>query len=73
MIRPKNETEDVLLSKTRKCETFFHQIHTRPEETLEFETIKPRETFHFNPPIQIQGDWRLDDWINGLRSIQFYF
>ena len=23
---------------------------------MEFEMIKPRETFHFNPPIQIKGD-----------------
>ena len=21
--------------------------------------IKPRETFHFNPPIQINGDWMI--------------
>ena len=26
---------------------------------LEFKMVKPRETFHFNPPIQIKGDWTL--------------
>ena len=50
-IRPKNETEDLLLSITKDCETLIKHTHTRPEETLEFKMIKPRETFHFNPPI----------------------
>ena len=27
MIRPEIETEDLLLSITRKCETFFEQTH----------------------------------------------
>ena len=41
-IQPKNETEDLLLSIIKKCETLIHQIHTRPEETLEFIEIKLR-------------------------------
>ena len=36
MIRPKNETEYLLLSITKNCETIIYQIHTGPEETLEF-------------------------------------
>ena len=68
MIRPKNETEDLLLSITKNCETLIEQTHTKPQETLEIKMIKPRETFHFKRPIQIKGDW-----INGFRSIQFYF
>ena len=34
MISPDNETEHLLLSITRNCETLIKQIHTRPEETL---------------------------------------
>ena len=60
MIRPKNETEDLLLLLTKNRETLIHQIHTRPEETLEFRMIKPKATFHFNPPIQIEDDWMLE-------------
>ena len=56
MIRPKNKTEDLILSITQSCETLFEQTHRKAEETLEFKTIKLRETFHFNPPIQIKGD-----------------
>ena len=59
MVRPKNETQDLLLSITKNCETLIRQIHTRPEETLEFKMIKPRETFHFNPSIRLQNDWLL--------------
>ena len=47
MIRPKTQTEDLLLSITKNCATPIEQTHKKAEETLEFETIKPRETFHF--------------------------
>ena len=57
MIQPKNETEDLLLSITKNCETLIDQTHRKAEETLEFKKIKPRETFHFKPPIQVKGDW----------------
>ena len=51
----------------RNCETLIKQIHRKPEETLEFKRIKPRETFHFNPPIHIKGDWML-----GLTDLEVY-
>ena len=50
MIKPKNQTEDFLLSMTKNCETLIEQTHRKAEETLEFKTIKSRETFHFQPP-----------------------
>ena len=59
MIRPKNQTEDLLLSITKNCETLIDQTHRKAEETLEFKLIKPRETFHFIPPIQVNGDWMI--------------
>ena len=67
MIRPKNETEDLLLSITKKCETLIEQTHRKAEETLEFKMIKPREIFHFSPPIQIKGDWMI-----GLTDLEVY-
>ena len=65
MIRPKNETEDLLLSITKNCETLIKQTHTKPEKTMEFKMIKPRETFHFNPPIESKEDWKI-----GLTSLE---
>ena len=59
MIRPKNETEDLLLSIAKNSETLIEQTHRKAEETLEFKLIKPRETFHFKPSILIKGDGTL--------------
>ena len=36
MIRTKIQTEALLLSITKNCETLIEQTHTKPEETLEF-------------------------------------
>ena len=55
-IRPKNETEVLLLSITRNCETLIKLIHRKIEGTLEFERTKPRKTFHFTPLIQSKPD-----------------
>ena len=67
MIQPKNETEDLLLSTTKNSETRIEQPQTKPEETLKFKMIKPRESFRFNPPIQINGDWMI-----GLTGLEVY-
>ena len=67
MIRPKNEREDFLLSITKNCETLIEETHRKPEETLEFTMIKPREIFHFTPPVQIKGDWMI-----GLVDLEVY-
>ena len=67
MIRPKTETENLLLSITKNCQTLVQQTHRKPEETLEIKMLKPRETFHFNPPIQIKGDWMI-----GLVDLEVY-
>ena len=67
MIRPKKETEDLLPSITKNCETLIEQTDTKPQETLEFKTNKSRETFHFKPPIQVKGDWMI-----GLVDLEVY-
>ena len=67
MIRPKTQTEDLLLSITKNCETLIQQTHRKPEEKLEFKMIKPRQTFHFKPPIQVKGDWNI-----GLVDLEVY-
>ena len=67
MIRPKNQSEDLILSITKNCQTLIKQTHRKAEETLEFKMIKPREIFHFKPPIQNQGDWMI-----GLTNLEVY-
>ena len=67
MIRPKNETEDLLLSMTKNCKTLIEQTHRKPEETLEFKMTKPTETFHFKPSIQVKENSML-----GLVDLEVY-
>ena len=67
MVRPKNDTEDLLLSITKNCETLIKQTLKKAKETLEFKMIKPRAIFHFKPPIQMQGDWMI-----GLTNLEVY-
>ena len=67
MIRLKSEIEDLLLSITKNCEKLVEQTHRKPEETLKFKVLKPRETFHFNPPIHTKGEWML-----GLIDLEVY-
>ena len=47
MIRPRNETEDLLYSITKNCETLIKQTLTEAQQTFEFKMIKPGETSDF--------------------------
>ena len=67
MIQPNNETENLLLSNTKNCETLIEQTQRKPEETLEIKMVKPREIFHFKPPMVIKGDWMI-----GLVNLEVY-
>ena len=67
MIRLEDETEDLLLSITKNCETLIKQTHTRPHETLELKLIQSRDTFFSRPPISIGEAWML-----GLTSLEVY-
>ena len=55
------------MSITKNCETPIKQTHIRPEETQEFKLTKPKQTFYFTPPIQIEGSWMV-----GMTSLEFY-
>ena len=67
MIRPRNETEDFLLSITKNCEKFIKQKFTKPQETIEFKLTKQRETFSFKPSNSIE--W---SWMSGLTILEIY-
>ena len=60
MVRPKDETQDLLPSITKNCQRLIEQTHKKAEETLEFKMNKPKETCHFKPPIQINGEWIIE-------------
>ena len=58
-IRLENETQDLLVSITKKCERLNKQTQTKPQKTLEFKMTKPRETFSFKPAILIEGSQKI--------------
>ena len=68
MIRPKPETEDLLLSITEDYETLVKQTHKKAEEISDFIFTKPRGTFHFKPPTLIEGSW-----LKALISLEVYY
>ena len=59
LVRPINETEELILSIIENCQMLIKQTHREAEETLEIKVVQPRETFHFNPPISIEGSWMI--------------
>ena len=67
MIRPKTQTEDLLLSITINFETLIEETHRKAEETLEFKMNKSRQTFQFKPQISIEGSWMI-----GLTDLEVY-
>ena len=67
MLRPKNETEDIIFSKTMNCKAVIKRTHTRPKETLDLEPTQPKEFFSKTTPISIEGSWMI-----GLTSLEVY-
>ena len=52
---------ELLLLIKKHTDTLIEQTKTRPQETLEFRMNKQRQTFSFNPPINLleEGKWLL--------------
>ena len=69
MIRPENQTQDLLLSLTVKCEMLIEQTDRKAEETMEFKITTPRETFSFKPSINLAFE---SNWMIGKISLQVY-
>ena len=57
--RPKNETEDLLLSINKSVKRSFKKTHRKAEEASEFSLIRQREKFHYIPPMTVDGPWML--------------
>ena len=67
LITPKNQTEDLLFSVTKNCETPIRQTRTRPEKTLDFKRTKSGEKIQFKPPVPIEGSYLI-----GLTNLEVY-
>ena len=69
MFRPKNETEDLILSFTKNFGTIIKQTRSHPQETPESEFTNPRETFSFKPSLILGLDSK---WMIGLLRLEVY-
>ena len=64
---PKNQNETLLLEMVKKLDEIEKNTHTKPQETLEFKMVKPKQTFHFSEDLIIP-----EKWLMGLVNLQVY-
>ena len=64
---------EMLLLNEKHTATLIEQTKTRPQETLEFEMNQQKETFSFNPPIDLveEGNWLLG--VTSFETTNFVF
>ena len=54
MIRPRNDTEDLILSRSENCEMLIEQIHGKAAESFKLKLTQARETFFPNHQSQLR-------------------
>ena len=69
MIKPRNETDGLIFSIIKNCETLNNQFHKKHREMLEFKLTQPRELFSYKPSKIIGLDSK---WMIGLTSLEVY-
>ena len=57
----------MLLLIKKHTDTLIEQTRTKPQETLEFKMNKQRQTFSFNPPINLVEE---DKWLLAVSSFE---
>ena len=58
---------ELLLLIKKHTDTLIDQTKTKPQETLEFKMKKQRQTFSFNPPINLVEE---DKWLLAVSSFE---
>ena len=59
---------ELLLSIKKHTDTSIELTKTKPQETLEFKMNKQKQTFSFNPPINLLEEGR---WLLGVSSFEY--
>ena len=57
----------MLLLIKKHTDTLIEQTRTKPQETLEFKINKQKQTFSFNPPINLVEE---DNWLLAASSFE---
>ena len=58
---------ELLLLIKKQTDTLIQQTRTKPQETLEFKMNKQRQTFSFNPPLNLFEEGK---WLLGISSLE---
>ena len=58
---------ELLLLNRKHTDTLIQQTRAKPQETLEFKMKKQRQTFSFNPPINLIEE---DKWLLAVSSFE---
>ena len=58
---------ELLLLIKKHTDTLIEQTRTKPQETLEFKMNKQKQTFSFNPPINLVEEGK---WLLGVSSFE---
>ena len=58
---------ELLLLTKKHTDTLIEQTKTKPQETLEFKMIRSKQTYAFNPPINLVEEGK---WLLGVTSLE---
>ena len=58
---------ELLLLIKKHTDTLIEQTKTKPQETLEFEMTRSKQTFWFNHPINLVDEGK---WLLGVTSLE---
>ena len=59
---------ELLLLIKKHTDTLIQQTETKPQETLEFRMNRSKQTFSFNPPLNLIEE---SIWLLGVTSLEF--
>ena len=62
-----DKKESLLLSIAKSNREIVENTHSKPQETLEFEMTKQKESFSFDVPLQLN-----EKWMMGVTSLEVY-
>ena len=60
-------SNELLLLIKKHTDTLIERTKTKPQETLELKMNKQRQTFSFNPPLNLVEE---GEWLLGLSSLE---
>ena len=64
---PTNKRETLLPETMKLLHKIEENTHTKPQQSLEFKLIKPKQSYNFDKPLIIP-----EKWVMGVSNLQVY-